>query len=379
MATTAREGRRGGRAARREARTGPRLRWLPVLERAVPVYEILDDERLELIHRASLDILEQVGIDFRDDEASRMWRSAGAEVERHRVRIPRALLLDLVARNPSSFMVHARNPERSTEIGGNKVAFAPTYGSPFVYDFNNERRYGTLDDLHQFHKLAYLAPTMHNTGAVICEPVDIAIPKRHLHITYSAIKHSDKPFMGPVTAPERAEDALRMARILFGEEFVDRHTVIIALVNCNSPLVWDETMLGALKVYARANQSVIISPFVLAGANTPASAVGSVAQLNAEALAGIAFAQLCRPGSPMIYGHFLAAVSMRSGAPMAGTPEIAFMNLMIGQLARKYGLPLRSSGMIAGSKMVDAQAAYESIQTMWGAFLSGANYIMHCG
>jgi trimethylamine--corrinoid protein Co-methyltransferase len=199
-----------------------------------------------------------------------------------------------------------------------------------------------------------------------------------LHITYSAMKHSDKPFMGPVTAPERAEDALRMARILFGEEFVDRHTVVVALVNCNSPLVWDETMLGALKIYARANQSVVVSPFVLAGANTPASAVGSVAQLNAEALAGIAFAQLCRPGSPMIYGHFLAAVSMKSGAPMAGTPEIAFMNLMIGQLARKYGLPLRSSGMIAGSKTVDAQAAYESIQTMWGAFLSGANYIMHC-
>ena len=233
--------------------------------------------------------------------------------------------------------MHARNPERSTEIGGNKVAFAPTYGSPFVYDFDNQRRYGTLADLNQFHQLAYMAPAMHNTGAVICEPVDIAIPKRHLHITYSAIKHSDKPFMGPVTAPERAEDALRMARILFGDgRSSSRHTVIIALVNCNSPLVWDETMLGALKVYARANQSVIVSPFVLAGANTPASAVGSVAQLNAEALAGIAFAQLCRPGCPMIYGHFLAAVSMKSGAPMAGTPEIAFMNLMIGQLARKY-------------------------------------------
>jgi trimethylamine--corrinoid protein Co-methyltransferase len=143
-------------------------------------------------------------------------------------------------------------------------------------------------------------------------------------------------------------------------------------------LVWDETMLGALKVYARAGQSVIISPFVLAGANTPASAVGSVAQLNAEALAGIAFAQLCRPGCPMVYGHFLAAVSMKSGAPMAGTPESAFMNLMIGQLARKYRLPLRSSGMLCGAKVVDAQAAYESIQTMWGAFLSGANYIMHC-
>src|SRR5919106_80867 len=318
MATTAREGRRGGRAARREARTGPQRRWLPVLERAVPVYEILDEERLELIDRASLDILEQVGIDFRDDEAVQMWRAAGADVERHRVRIPRELLIDLAAKSPSSFVVHARNPERSTEIGGNKVAFAPTYGSPFVYDFNNERRYGTLADLHQFHQLAYLAPAMHNTGAVVCEPVDIAIPKRHLHITYSA-----------------------------------------------------------LKVYARANQAVIVAPFVLAGANTPASAMGALAQLNAEALAGIAFAQLCRPGAPLIYGHFLAAVSMKSGAPMAGTPELAFMNYAIGQLARKYRLPLRSSGMLCGAKTVDAQAAYESVQTMWPVFLSGANYVMH--
>ena len=359
MAGSAREGRRGGREARRQARTAVTIRALPVLERRIPVYEVLNAEGLEMIHEASLQILEQVGIEFRDAEAVRMWQDAGAAVERFRVRIPRALLMELVAKNPSRFTVHARNPERSTEIGGDKVAFAPTYGSPFVYDFDSQRRYGTLADLNQFHKLAYMAPAMHNTGAVVCEPVDIAIPKRHLHITYSAIKHSDKPFMGPVTAPERAEDAMRMVRILFGEAFVDQHTVIMALVNCNSPLVWDETMLGALKVYARANQSVIISPFVLAGANTPASAVGSVAQLNAEALAGIAFAQLCRPGSPMVYGHFLAAVSMRSGAPMAGTPEIAFMNLMIGQLARKYRLPLRSSGMIAGAKRVDAQAAYE--------------------
>jgi trimethylamine--corrinoid protein Co-methyltransferase len=378
MAATAHEGRRGGRAARRQARTAIEIRSLPVLERRIPVYEVLNQEGLEMIHEASLAILEEVGIEFRDDEAAGMWREAGADVQRYRVRISRQLLMALVEKNPSRFTLHARNPERNVEIGGNNVAFAPTYGSPFVYDFNNQRRYGTLEDLNQFHKLAYMAPAMHNTGAVICEPVDIPIPKRHLHITYSAIKHSDKPFMGPVTAPERAADALQMARLVFGDEFVDRHTVIVALVNCNSPLVWDETMLGALKVYARAGQSVIVSPFVLAGANTPASAVGSVAQLNAEALAGIAFAQLCRPGCPMIYGHFLAAVSMRSGAPMAGTPEIAFMNLMIGQLARKYGLPLRSSGMIAGAKMVDAQAAYESIQTMWGAFLSGANYIMHC-
>jgi trimethylamine--corrinoid protein Co-methyltransferase len=288
--------------------------------------------------------------------------------------------MDLVAKAPERFTVQARNPAHSTEIGGDKVAFAPTYGSPFVYDFDNQRRYGTIEDLQNFHKLAYLSPVLHNTGSVICEPVDVAVPKRHLHITKSAIIHSDKPFMGPVTAPERAVDAVRMAEIVFGEAVVDAGPVMIALMNCNSPLVWDETMLGALKVYARANQASIVAPFVMAGANAPASATAAVAQLNAEALAGIAFTQLCRAGSPVIYGHFLATVSMKSGAPMAGTPEIGFMNLIIGQLARKYRVPLRSSGMIAGSKRVDAQAAYESIQTMYPVFLAGTNYVMHsCG
>jgi trimethylamine--corrinoid protein Co-methyltransferase len=352
----------------------------PVLERKVPVYELLGEEGLERIHQASLSILQEIGIDFRDDEAVAMWREAGAEVTGQRVRIPADLLMDLVAKAPERFTVQARNPAHSTEIGGDKVAFAPTYGSPFVYDFDNQRRYGTIEDLQNFHKLAYLSPVLHNTGSVICEPVDVAVPKRHLHITKSAIIHSDKPFMGPVTAPERAVDAVRMAEIVFGEAVVDAGPVMIALMNCNSPLVWDETMLGALKVYARANQASIVAPFVMAGANAPASATAAVAQLNAEALAGIAFTQLCRAGSPVIYGHFLATVSMKSGAPMAGTPEIGFMNLIIGQLARKYRVPLRSSGMIAGSKRVDAQAAYESIQTMYPVFLAGTNYVMHsCG
>ncbi|MGI9433482.1 MAG: trimethylamine methyltransferase family protein [Geminicoccaceae bacterium] len=373
-------GRRGGRASRREARTAFDVTTLPVLDRSVPVYEVLDPDQLEAVHQASLRILEEIGIEFRDDEAAAMWRAAGADVRGHRVHLSPALVMELVAKAPGRINVLARNPERRTEIGGKKVAFAPTYGSPFVYDFNNERRYGTLDDLQNFHKLAYLSPVIHNTGAVICEPVDIPVSKRHLHITYSAIKHSDKPFMGPVTAPERAADAVKMAKLVFGAEVVDANPVMLSIMNCNSPLVWDETMLGAMKVYARANQVSIVSPFVMAGANAPASAAAAVAQLNAEALAGIAFTQVCRAGSPVIYGHFLATISMKSGAPMAGTPEMGLMNLMIGQLARKYDVPLRSSGMMASSKRVDAQAAYESIQTMYPVFLAGTNYVMHsCG
>ena len=375
-----REGRRGGRASRREARSAVDFNAWPVLERKVPVYEVLSEDRLEALHRASLRLLQEIGIEFRDDEAVAMWQEAGAEVDGYRVRLPEDLLMELIAKAPSRFTVRARNPERSTEIGGGNVAFAPTYGSPFVYDFEGERRYGTLEDLHNFHKLAYMSPVLHNTGAVICEPVDIAVPKRHLHITYSAIKHSDKPFMGPVTAPERAADAVEMAKLVFGAETVEAGPVMLSLMNCNSPLVWDETMLGAMKVYARANQASVVSPFLMAGANAPASAAAAVAQLNAEALAGIAFTQLCRAGAPVIYGHFIATISMKSGAPLAGTPEMGLMNLMIGQLARKYDVPLRSSGMMAGSKKIDAQAAYESIQTMYPVFLAGTNYVMHsCG
>lgn len=372
------EGRRGGRGARRHARQVAAPTQLPALTRRIPVYEVLNEEGLEMIHDASLKILEDTGIDFRDEESLAIWREQGADVRGERVHIPRKLVLDLVAKAPSSITMHARNPERTVTFGGDRIAFAPTYGSPFVRMFDNERRYGTLDDLAAFHKLACMAPALHNTGAVTCEPTDKPVAKRHLHITASAIRYSDKPFMGPVTAPERAQDAVDMAGLIFGEEFVRSNCVMTSITNCNSPLVWDETMLGALKVYARANQSSIVAPFTMAGANTPASSVATVAALNAEALAGMAFVQAVNPGAPVIYGNFLATVSMKSGAPMTGNSECALMNFMIGQLARKYDVPWRSSGMVTGAKTMDAQAAYESAFNMLPILLAGANYVMHC-
>lgn len=374
----AREARRGGRGARRAERLSTELRTLPGLHYRIPVYEVLNEEGLELIHDASCRILEEIGIEFRDAEALAIWRDQGADVQDERVHIPRALLLELVGRAPARFTLHARNPERSVEIGGKNAAFAPNYGSPFVRMADGERRYGTLDDLHALHKLAHLAPTMHNIGSVICEPTDSPVSHRHLHITASAIRHSDKSFMGPVTAPGRAADAVEMARLVFGAAFVEENAVMVSLANANTPLVWDETMLGAVKVYARANQAMVLAPFTLAGANTPASAVATVAQLNAEALAGMAFAQAVRPGAPVIYGNFLATVSMKSGAPMAGTSETALMNFMIGQLARRYNVPWRSSGLLTGSKICDAQAAYESAFNMLPILLAGANFVMHC-
>ncbi|MCY4467679.1 MAG: trimethylamine methyltransferase family protein, partial [Thiotrichales bacterium] len=263
---TTRRIRAGGRAVRHRVRVGAQAPMLPPLELALPYYEVLDQEAIERIHDASMRILEEVGIDFRDDEAIAYWKGARADVDGYRVRIDRALLMELIAKAPETFPLAARNPERSVPVGGRSMVFVPTYGSPFVLDFDNRRRYSTLEDLHAFHKLAHLSPSMHLSGGIICEPVDVAVPKRHLHVVYSLLRHSDKPFMGATTARERAEDTVEMAKIAFGEDFVAQNAVLTGVLNCNSPLVWDATMLDALKVYAANNQAVIASPFVMAGA-----------------------------------------------------------------------------------------------------------------
>jgi trimethylamine--corrinoid protein Co-methyltransferase len=262
-------------------------------------------------------------------------------------------------------------------IGGRNTVFAPTYGSPFVRDFDNKRRYGTLEDLQNFIKLTYLTPELHHSGGVICEPVDVAVPKRHLEIVHSHIRFSDKPFMGMVTTEERALDTVKLVQLLFGEAFVDANTVLTSVVNCNSPLVWDASMLGSLALYARHNQAVLVTPFIMAGAMAPAGTAGAIAQLNAEVTAGIAYAQLVRPGAPMVYGCFVTTVSMLSGAPMMGTPEPAMMIYVTAQLARRYGLPYRGGGMLTGSKIADAQAAYESLGTMMPTLLAGTNFVLH--
>jgi trimethylamine--corrinoid protein Co-methyltransferase len=368
--------RAGGRQARISQRSA-KVAAFPTLTRKIPVYELVPDEAIELVHQESLRILTDVGIEFRDDEAAAMWRQAGADVRGHRVRIEAQQLMALVSGIPSEFTLNARNPARSVRIGGANSIFVPMYGAPYVRDLDNQRRYGSLADLNNFHKLAYLSPALHSSSSIICEPMEIPVPRRHLHIINSAIRHSDKPFMGIVTARERAEDTIAMAKLVFGESFVDDNPVMVSITNCNSPLVWDATMLDALKVYARHNQPVILAPFALCGASTSASSVGSVAQVNAEALAGLAFTQLVRPGSPQLYGQFMVTVDMKSGAPMGGTPEAAQMMYLMGALARKYRLPWRTSGFHVGSKVNDAQAGYEANMLMHAAILSGANYIWH--
>lgn len=368
--------RAGGREGRRALRAAP-VASFPTLVRNIPVYQMVPDEAVELIHEESLKILEEVGCEFRDDEAVAMWKAAGADVTGTRVRIDRGLLMALVAKCPAEFTLNARNPQRSVRVGGRNMIFVPMYGAPYVRDLDNVRRYGSLADLNNFHRLAYMTPALHSSSSIVCEPMEIPVPRRHLHIVHSAMTYSDKPFMGIVTSKERAEDVMKMAAIVFGADFVRDNPVLVSVTNCNSPLVWDATMLDAMKVYAKHNQPVILAPFALCGASTSASAVGAVAQVNAEALAGVAFTQLIRPGSPQLYGQFMVTVDMKSGAPMGGTPEAAQMMFVMGALARKYNLPWRTSGFHVGSKLNDAQAGYEANMLMHAAVLSGANYIWH--
>jgi trimethylamine--corrinoid protein Co-methyltransferase len=250
-------------------------------------------------------------------------------------------------------------------------------GAPYLRDLEDVRRNPTLEDLANFHKLSHMLPVIHSSAHHIVEPYDHPISQRHLRITYSSMKYSDKTFMGMTTSPKNAEDVIQMCAILFGDDYIDTHPVVTGNCNGNSPLVWDETMLGALRAFCKRNQPILCSPFVLGGANTPASVPATVAQLNAEALSALAYTQVVKKGCPAIYGHYLSTVSMKSGAPMAGTPEISLMNFMIGQMARFYGIPWRTSNTLGGAKTFDAQAGYESAMTMNAVLMAGANYMWH--
>ena len=372
--------RRGGgadarRAKRRQAGAGPQLAYI---RRGLEPYAVLSEEGLATIEANADRILAEIGVEFKDDEeALRMWRDAGADVNGTRVRFSKGLLRGLIKTAPRTFTQHARNPSRSVEIGGKATVFAPVYGPPFIRNLDEGRRYANIEDFRNFVKLAYMAPAIHHSGGTLCEPVDIAVNKRHLDMVYSHIRYSDKPFMGSVTHPLRAADTVSMAEMVFGKEFVDRNCVVVSLINTNSPLVFDATMVGALKVYARANQGTVVSPFILSGAMSPVTVGGTLSQILAEAMVGIAFTQLCRPGAPVIFGTFASSVSMQSGAPTFGTPEPALVLFGAAQLARRLGVPFRSGGALTASKVADAQAAYESANTLMPTLLAGTNFVLH--
>ena len=377
--------RRSGRASKRAERAqGAKNQGAPYITRNIPTYCHATSEQLEIIEHNADTVLQEIGIEFRDfPRALELFREAGADIDGERVRFPRGMCRKIIQDNaPREFVQHARNPQRSVKIGGDSTVLVPAYGSPFVRDLDNGRRYANIEDFQNFVKLAYMSPSLHHSGGTVCEPVDLPVNKRHFDMVYAHMRYSDKPYMGSVTAAERAEDTVEMSKILFGDGYIDSETgvektVVINLINANSPMTFDDTMLGAAEVYAKANQATVVSPFILAGAMSPVTVVGTTTQILAEALAGMAFVQLVRPGAPVVFGTFASSVSMQSGAPTFGTPEPASVLYVAAELARRLGVPFRSGGGLNASKLPDAQAAYEAANTLQTALLAGVNFMLH--
>lgn len=371
----------GGGAARRAERTAVRIEFARYIERNIPNLEILNEEALGIIEANAETVLEEIGVNFVDNPAAlARWRAVGADVQGERVRLPRGLARELIKTAPSSFIQHARNPERNVVIGGKNLVLAPVYGPPFVRDLEGGRRYATIADFRNFVKLGQMSKFLHHSGGTVCEPTDVAVNKRHLDMLHAHMTLSDKPYMGSVTERSRCVDSVEMSKILFGERFVDENTVMTSLVNINSPLTFDPIMMDALEVYAAANQACIVSPFIVGGAMAPTTVAGTLTQVLAEVLVAVSYSQMIRPGAPVIFGAFVTSIDMNSGAPTFGTPEAAQITLGAGQLARRLNLPYRSAGAFCGSKLPDAQAAYESANSLNMGLLAGVNFMLHaCG
>jgi len=377
-----RRSRGGGGAARRAARTGGGASRAPRLIRAVPDYEPLSLEALEILEANAETVLEEIGIAFPDNPgALARWREAGADVREERVRLPKGLARALCATAPERFVQIAREPDCAVEIGGRDLVLAPVYGPPFVRDLEGMRRYATLEDFRNFVRLGHMSKWLHHSGGTVCEPTDVPVNRRHLDMLMAHMTLTDRPFMGSVTDPSRARDTVEMCELLFAPEGgLQGRPATVSLINLNSPLTFDATMAGALEVYAEAGQACIVSPFVVGGAMAPVSVAGTLTQVLAEVMAGVAYSQLIRPGVPVIFGAFVSSIDMNSGAPTFGTPEASKILYGAGQLARRLGLPFRSGGALCGSKLPDAQAAYETAHTLNAALLGGVNFMLHaCG
>ena len=350
----------------------------PFVLRNIPYFDFADEETLVRIEQQAERLLESPGIDFRGDPiALSLWKEAGADVTGERVRIPVQLARQLCALAPAEFDQHARNPQRTVRFGGKRTIFAPVYGAPFVRCLDKGRRYGTIEDFKNLVKLTYCLPWLHHSGGVTCEPVDVPVNKRHLDMVYAHFRYSDKPLLGSITEHSRCEDSLEMARIVFGAETLESRCVILGNINVNSPLMFDKVASDAIRIYCGANQGIIIAPFILGGAMGPVTTAGALAQSLAEGMAGVALSQLVRPAAPVVLGNFLSSMSLRSGAPTFGMPEAVMSNYVIGQLARRLNLPLRCGGSLTASKVCDAQAAYESADSMHSTALAGAHYVLH--
>jgi len=369
---------RRARARRETGTVGGVAPASPHVRRGLPFFDVIDEDTIVTLEGQVDWLIREVGIEFRDDpEAHRIWKEAGADLQGTRVRADPVWIRALCAKAPREFTQLARNPDRSVTIGGTNQVFAPIYGAPFVRDLEGGRRYGDLESFHKLVKLAYLHPNLHHTGLVICEPCDVPVSHRHLDMVYAHMRWSDKPHLGAITEMSRAQDSVDLAEILHGREVMDSQCVIMGNVNTNSPLLVDKVVSEAIRVYCGRGQGIIVVPFILSGAMGPVSTAASVTQAMAEAMVCCAFAQLVRPGAPFVLGNFLSSMSLKSGAPTFGMPEPGLSNYAIGQMARRVGLPLRCGGSLTASKIEDAQAAYESADSMHSTVMAGANYVLH--
>jgi trimethylamine---corrinoid protein Co-methyltransferase len=347
-----------------------------VLINEMPRYEILDEAAMQELERGWRRIVSELGIEFLHDDALAYFKAAGQDVEGQLVKLDPDWILEQVAKAPAEFTLQARNPERSVQIGGNHMVFSAVYGCPFVRE-GIERRNATYQDFQNLVKLSQSFPQLDSPGGTICEPDDVPLDSRHLDMVFALLTLSDKPFMGSVTSAANAIDTIAMAEMVFGRESLDATPAIISLINVNSPLRYDDRMLGALIEYAKRGQPTIVTPFLLMGAMSPVSVPATLAQQVGEALAGIALVQTIRPGCPVVFGSFLSNTDMQSGSPSFGTPESAVGLLCTGQIARHYKLPFRGGGALTSSQVVDAQAGYESMMSLWPTFLAGTNFVMH--
>jgi len=348
------------------------------IKRRLPHFDPLDEEQLLAIEQQVDWMLENVGFAFRDDpQATRIWREAGVKMVSDKVFADAQWVREQCAKVPSEFTQLARNPSRSVTIGGDNQVFAPIYGAPFVRDLEGGRRYATFADFEKLLKLTYLHPHLHHSGFVIAEPTDVPVSKRHLDMLFAHMTLNDKPHLGAITEKSRAQDSVDMAEILHGKDTMDNNVVIMANVNTNSPLLIDRVVTEAIQVYSSRGQAMVVTPFILTGAMGPVSTAAAVAQAMAEAMICCAFAQLVRPGAPFVMGNFLSSMSLKSGAPTFGMPEPVLSNYVIGQLARRLNMPLRCGGSLTASKIEDAQAAYESADSMHSTVLAGSHYTLH--
>lgn len=342
--------------------------------------EILSADQVETIHDASLAILRDVGVEVLGDRALDILARAGATVDRasRRVRLDPSLTEALVASAPARFRLHARNPAWTLEFGGDNLVFCAVGGPAFVTDTERGRRAGTFADLSDLTRLVQQINVLHQEGGGAVEPTDLPVPVRHLEMYRAFATLTDKTWQCLGFGRRPVDDAIEIACLVRGitRDQLEREPSVMTVINTNTPLRLDGPMSEGLVEMALHAQPVIATPFTLAGAMSPATLAGALTLQNAEALFMIALGQATRPGAPLIYGGFTSNVDMRTGSPAFGTPESVKSQLATGQLARRYGVPWRSSNTTASS-VVDAQAAYESEMSLWGCVLGGANLVYH--